>query len=92
MFTGKEILIAVVSAIISVISMLAVIKWLSNALLNYLRETLLELKQNDQIIFDQINKNKNCITGMKKDIAKNEKDIFSLQSDIKECKEKHDRQ
>jgi hypothetical protein len=68
MFTGKEILVAVVSTVITFGIMLAIIKRLSSTLLDFLRETLLELKNNDIKLFEKTENLDKDIIGIKKDI------------------------
>lgn len=78
MFSGKEILVAGAAVIITVGVVWFVIKWLISAALDYLRETLLELKSNDVKLFEKTNAIEICNTGMKKDIERNKSDISKI--------------
>ena len=91
MLSGKEILVAISSGVITVISMFGIIKLLLSNNIANLREALLELKSNDRTLFDRINELEKCITSMKKDITYNNHDIYNLQENLDKCKKEHER-
>lgn len=87
MFSGKEILVAGSAIVITVGVVWFLIKWLISAALDYLRETLIELKNNDVKLFDKQIASEKCDIAMKKDIERNKSDIAKIEDDMSKLEE-----